>query len=81
MISYECSKKIVEQMEKCICKLKIDEIEATGFFCKIPFPDKNNMLPVFITNNHVINKFDKPTAHHMQLEIRNCVHQLHKLPI
>ena len=26
IISYECSKKIIEQMEKNICKIKIDEV-------------------------------------------------------
>ena len=55
-ITYECTKKIIEQMEKNICKFKIDQNQATGFFCKIPFPDMNNMLPVFITNNHIINE-------------------------
>ena len=30
--------------------------KGTGFFCKIPFPDLNNMLPVFITNNHIIGR-------------------------
>ena len=56
VISFESSKKIVEQMEKNICKIKIGNEQGTGFFCKIPFPNKNNMLPVFITNNHIINK-------------------------
>ena len=56
VISYECSNKIKEQMEKNICKINIGKTQATGFFCKIPFPDQNNMLPVFITNNHVISK-------------------------
>ena len=56
IISYECSKKIIEQMERNICKINIGEEQGTGFFCKIPFPNKNQMLPVFITNNHVINK-------------------------
>ena len=55
-ITYECTKKIIEQMEKNICKIKIGQNQGTGFFCKIPFPDMNNMLPVFITNNHIINK-------------------------
>ena len=60
VISYECTKKIIEQMEKNICKIKIGKEQGTGFFCKIPFPDKDNMLPVFITNNHIINlKEDK----------------------
>ena len=58
-ISYECTKKIIEQMERNICKIKLEKKEkqgGTGFFCKIPFPDKNNMLSVFITNNHLINE-------------------------
>ena len=56
VISYECSKKIIKQMERNICKITVDENQGTGFFCKIPFPDLNNMLSVFITNNHIINK-------------------------
>ena len=55
IISYECSKKIIEQMERNICKINIGKEQGTGFFCKIPFPNQNQMLPVFITNNHVIN--------------------------
>ena len=64
MISYGCTKKILNQMEKYICKIKIDKIKkdkieteyGTGFFCKIPFPDEKNILPVFVTNNHVIEE-------------------------
>ena len=56
LISYECTKKILEQMEKNVCKIKIGQKQGTGLICKIPFPDKNNMLSVFITNNHIINK-------------------------
>ena len=56
VISYECTQKIIEQMEKSICKIKIEGEQGTGFFCKIPYPDKNNILPVFITNNHLINE-------------------------
>ena len=55
LISYDCTLKILEQMTKSICKIKIGQEQGTGFFCKIPFPNKNNMLPVLITNNHVIN--------------------------
>ena len=43
-------------MEKCICQIKIENKQGTGFFCKIPFPNEKNFLPVFITNNHVINQ-------------------------
>ena len=55
VISYECTKKIIEQMERNICKINIGEQQGTGFFTKIPFPNQNNMLPVLITNNHIIN--------------------------
>jgi len=48
-------KKIINQMEKTICRLKIEDEQGTGFFCRIPFPNKKNMLPVLITNNHIIN--------------------------
>ena len=56
ILSYECTKKIIEQMEKCICKINIGNEQGTGFFCKIPFPDKNHLIPVFMTNNHLINE-------------------------
>ena len=55
IISYQCTKKISEQMGRNICTINIGKNQGTGFFCKIPFPNQNNMLPVFITNNHVIN--------------------------
>ena len=58
VISFDCTEEIISQMKKNICKIKIDEInkQGTGFFCKIPFPDENNMLKVLITNNHIINE-------------------------
>ena len=56
IISYKNSKKIIEQMEENICKIRIGNIKGTGFFCKIPFPTIENMLPVLITNNHLISR-------------------------
>lgn len=44
---------------KCICKInKNNSYKGTGFFCNIPFPDKNNLLPVLITNSQVLGKDD-----------------------
>ena len=43
-------------MKKNICKINVNNCIATGFFCKIPFPTKDNMLRVFITNHHVLNE-------------------------
>ena len=57
-ISLESTSKIKEQMETCIFKILVSQKESkivgTGFFCLIPFQNKN--LPVMITNNHVINE-------------------------
>lgn len=30
--------------------------KGSGFLCKIPFPDEFHLLPVLITNNHVLNE-------------------------
>ena len=62
IIKYNSAKKIMEQiqMEKCICKIsKIElrgQIIGTGFFSKIPFPDKKNQLPVLITDSSIIDE-------------------------
>ena len=69
IISYDCSKKIIEQMERNICKINIGEEQGTGFFCKIPFPSQDKILPVFITNNHVINK-DTLNKDKIELDIK-----------
>ena len=53
LFSFESNKKINEQMEKCICKVKIGNEQGTGFFCQIPFPKINNILPVLIISNHM----------------------------
>ena len=57
-ISKEGLKKILFQMENCICKiyLKNDKI-GIGFLCKIPF--HNNLLPVLISNNNIFDENDK----------------------
>ena len=56
-IPFENAKNIIKQMEKNIFKITVNKnIEGTGFFCKIPFPDENHMLPVLVTNYHIIDK-------------------------
>ena len=58
LITFDCTKKIMEQMQKNICKIEISEnIRGTGFFCKIPFPSQEKELKVLITNNHLINEY------------------------
>jgi len=53
-ITISGTKTILEQMEKCICKIENKNGNGTGFFCKIPF--NNQEMKVMMTNNHVINE-------------------------
>ena len=49
----EGNKKIGEQMDKCVCKIK-GEQEGSGFFIKIPSLNGKKAIPVLVTNNHII---------------------------
>ena len=52
-VTFEGTKRILDQMNKCVCKI-YNKGEGTGFFTKIPFD--NILLPVLITNNHVLGQ-------------------------
>ena len=41
-------------MKKYVCKIYQTEKTGTGFMCKIPY--QNQLLPVLITNNHILNE-------------------------
>ena len=57
-ISIEGIEQILFQMKNCVCKIiKCDGDKGTGFFCRIPI-NNLNLLPVLITNNHVLNQDD-----------------------
>ncbi len=45
-----------EQKNNCIVKIILENSYATGFLLKIPFGNKNKLIPVLMTNYHVINK-------------------------
>jgi len=57
-------KKIDRQIDKTLCKIIFNKKgenqfdTATGFLCKIPFPDTFNLKPVLITCNHVLKEKD-----------------------
>ena len=56
-ITLESTEIILNQMKNCVCKIYMDNgIKGTGFFCKIPFPDKDHLIPFLITNNHIIDE-------------------------
>ena len=52
----ETCKNIIKQTKNYVYKIKLGNRETIGFFCKIPFPNKDNMLSVFITNNNILNE-------------------------
>ena len=49
-------KEIIKQMERNAVKIYLKKGSGSGFFCNIPFPKKTYLLPVLITNNHVLNE-------------------------
>ena len=71
-IPIDVLKTIIEQTEKSICKIICkNEGNGTGYFCSIPFPDKYNLLPVLITNNHVVDKNDIIEGNTIDLTLNN----------
>jgi len=45
---------ILNQMKNCICKIRINRTNGTGFFCTINC--KNKKINVLMTNYHIINE-------------------------
>ena len=54
--SFSSIKKINEQMEKCICKIKFGKEQATGIFTKITISTINKIISVLILCNHTHGK-------------------------
>ena len=74
-VSIEGTKKILFQMENCVCKIYLEKGGiGTGFFCKIPF--NNNLLPVLITNNHILNENDIDNNKIINIMINNEVKKI-----
>ena len=53
-VSIQGTKTILNQAMNCICKIKINTTNATGFFCQILY--KNNLIKSLMTNYHVIDE-------------------------
>ena len=54
-VSIEGTKIILEQMMRCVCKIKIKGTLGTGFFCKIPI-ENDTQINCLLTNYHIIDK-------------------------
>ena len=67
------TKTILSQLENNICKILIKNVVGTGFFCKIPHPDEFKLLPVLITNNHILNEEDLEINKNIKIAINNEV--------
>ena len=55
-VTIEGTKKMLEQMSNCICKVKSNLNIETGFFCKIPYKN-NTKINALITSYQIINDF------------------------
>ena len=59
-----------EYIQNQVCKiLKDNGVKGTGFFCKIPY--ENNLLPVLITNNHVLNSKDINVTNNITISLND----------
>ena len=55
-VNIDGTKKILEQLMNCICKISIKDKYGTGFFCKIPF--RKEIIKLFMTNYNILNEND-----------------------
>ena len=71
-VSLDGTEKILFQMKNSICKIhKSKGSNATGFFCKIKYFTEQNLLPVLITNNHMLNEDDIADKKNVFITINN----------
>ena len=71
-ITLENTEIIISQMQKSICKIYMDNgAKGTGFFCRVPYPDKNHYINCLVTNNHVIDEPYLDKNKNIELSINN----------
>ena len=68
-VSLEGTNTILNQMKFSVCKIYKEEINGTGFFCKLPY--KSEILSFLITNNHILNNEDIEINKSIKLSINN----------
>ena len=72
MINYNTLKDIINKdLEKCVCKIKIDLRDnyyklGTGFFCQL-----ENNIKLLLTNNHIIDENFLNSKNDLEIEIDN----------
>ena len=55
-VTLDKMKTIIYQLEHSVCKIKYEGINGTGFFCYIHDNINKKIIPVMITNNHIIDE-------------------------
>ena len=71
-ISLNGMETIISQMKNGICRIYNNGgKKGSGFFCKIPFPDQDHLLPVLITNNHVLGNDDIKKDSNIEVSIND----------
>jgi len=68
-VSIKGTKKVLNHMMNCICKIKMKGEVGTGFFCKIPF--KNETIKVLMTNYHVLGDKELNKSKNLNLLIND----------
>jgi hypothetical protein len=57
MLDAKTIMKFLPRAIKAVCEIKLSKGFGSGFFCKIPYTENDNLLlPVLITNDHVLSK-------------------------
>ena len=68
-VSINNIEKILQQMKKCVCKIKKEKLKGSGFFAKLPY--KSTLKNVLITNKHILNKDDLKVGKILKVSINN----------
>ena len=80
-ISFDALSIIYKQKKNNVFKIvkKNKKIIGTGFFCLIPYPNKENVIPVLITCNHVLRRDDIKIGNEINLIFNDQVEKVLKL--
>ena len=68
-VGIEGTKKILEQLTNCICRIETKRGFGTGFFCKIPFGKET--MKILMTNHHILNDKDLKTNKKLNLSLND----------
>ena len=68
-VSINNIEKILQQMKKCVCKIKKEKQKGSGFFATFPY--KSTFKNVLITNEHILNKDDLKVGKILKVSINN----------